>query len=274
MPGQAGSNEVVMSKKWLLATCASLLVASAMLASATAMGAASAVEPAPLKVTPAVKTMVQKALKTLAPGVQVDAVEPAALPGFYQVIASGQLMYLSSDGRYLLNGDLIDLAQKKNVSNAAWARFRKAELAKVPASQRIVFAPAHPKYTVTVFTDVNCGYCRALHEHIAAFNKAGIAVEYLAWPREGVASTSGKPTATYSEMASIWCAADRKAAFSAAIAGKAPTAATCTSPVADQYDLGLKLGVNGTPTIVAPDGRTVGGYVTPAQLLAALQQGG
>ncbi len=257
-----------MSKKWLLATCASLLVASVMV-----MGAASAVEPAPLKVTPAVKTMVQKALKTLAPGVQVDAVEPAALPGFYQVIASGQLMYLSSDGRYLLNGDLIDLTQKKNVSNAAWARFRKAELAKVPASQRIVFAPAHPKYTVTVFTDVNCGYCRALHEHIAAFNKAGIAVEYLAWPREGVASTSGKPTATYSEMASIWCAADRKAAFSAAIAGKAPASATCTSPVADQYDLGLKLGVSGTPTIVTPDGRTVGGYLTPEQLLAALQKG-
>jgi thiol:disulfide interchange protein DsbC len=268
MPGQAGSNEVVMSKKWLLATCAGLMVASVM-----AMGAASAVEPAPLKVTPAVNTMVRNALKTLAPGVQVDAVEPAALPGFYQVIASGQLMYLSSDGRYLLNGDLIDLAQKKNVSNAAWARFRKAELAKVPASQRIVFAPAHPKYTVTVFTDVNCGYCRALHEHIAAFNKAGIAVEYLAWPREGVASTSGKPTATYSEMSSIWCAADRKAAFSAAIAGKAPPAATCTNPVADQFDLGMKLGVSGTPTIVAPDGRTLGGYVTPAQLLVALQQG-
>ncbi|MGN6327941.1 MAG: disulfide isomerase DsbC N-terminal domain-containing protein [Rhodanobacter sp.] len=258
-----------MSKKWLLAMCAGLLVTSA-----AAMVAAGAAEPAPAKVTPAVNTMVRNALQTLAPGVQVDAVEPAALPGFYQVIASGQLMYISTDGRYLLNGDLIDLAQKKNVSNAAWARFRKAELAKVPASQRIVFAPAHPKYTVTVFTDVNCGYCRALHEHIAAFNKAGIAVEYLAWPREGVASLSGRPTGTYSEMASIWCSADRKAAFTAAVTGKAPPAATCTNPVADQYDLGLKLGVSGTPTIVAPDGRTVGGYVTPEQLLVALQKGG
>jgi len=258
-----------MSKKWLLATCAGLVLASVL-----AMAVASAVEPAAPEVTPDVNAMVRRALKTLAPGVQVDAVEPAALPGFYQVIASGQLMYLSSDGRYLLNGDLIDLAQKKNVSNAAWARFRKAELAKVPASQRIVFAPAHPKYTVTVFTDVNCGYCRALHEHIAAFNEAGIAVEYLAWPREGVASLSGKPTGTYTEMASIWCAADRKAAFTDAVTGKAPAAASCTNPVADQYDLGLKLGVDGTPTIVAPDGRTVGGYLTPGQLLAVLQKGG
>lgn len=252
-----------MSKKWLLALCAGVM----------AIHAAAAAEPVAPEVSPAVSALVQKALTTLAPGVQVDSIEPAALPGFYQVIASGQLMYLSTDGRYLLNGDLIDLARKKNVSNAAWAKFRQTELAKVPASQRIVYAPAHPKYTVTVFTDVNCGYCRALHEHIAAFNNAGIAVEYLAWPREGIASTSGKPTATYSEMVSVWCAADRKATFSAATKGDAPAAATCKNPVADQFDLGLKLGISGTPTIVAPDGRTLGGYVTPEQLLTALQQG-
>ena len=252
-----------MLKKLVLALCVGGFIAGAW-----------AAEPAAGAVTPAARQIVQKAIKTLAAGVEIDSIEPAPLPGFYQVIASGQMLYVSADGRYLINGDLLDLGKHQNVSDAAWARSRKAELAKVPVSQRIVFAPEHPKYTVTVFTDVNCGFCRALHGHMAAFNKAGIAVEYLAWPREGVTTTAGRPTPTYTEMVSVWCASDRKAAFTAAKEGHAPKPATCVNPVKDQFDLGVKLGVTGTPMIIGADGRTLGGYVTPEQLLAALQQGG
>ncbi|HEX7817667.1 thioredoxin fold domain-containing protein [Dyella sp.] len=222
----------------------------------------------------ATEAVVRKAVLSLAPDISIDRIEPAQLPGFYQVIASGQMVYVSNDGKYLLNGDLLDLANKKSISEKAWADFRKTQLAKVPQSQRIVFAPANPKYHVTVFTDVNCGYCRALHEHIADFNKAGIAVEYVAWPREGVTSTSGQPTATYTEMVSVWCAADPKMAFTEAKQGKAPKAATCNNPVKDEFELGMKLGVTGTPTIVADDGRVVGGYVTPEQLIKALNKKG
>ena len=220
----------------------------------------------------ATEAVVRKALTSLAPNVQVDRIEPSPLPGFYQVIASGQLVYVSTDGKYLLNGDLLDLGSKKNISESAWADFRKVQLAKLPESQRIVFAAPNPKYKVTVFTDVNCGYCRALHEHIADFNKAGISIEYVAWPREGVTSTSGAPTATYTEMVNVWCAANPKMAFTEAKQGKAPKAATCTNPVKDEFDLGVKLGITGTPTIVADDGRVVGGYVTPDQLIKALNK--
>ena len=231
-----------------------------------------AVPPAGEAVTPAVDAMVRQAVHGLSSKVEVDSIASSPLPGFYQVIASGQMLYVSADGKYLLNGDLLDLSRKQNVSEAAWAGFRKAALAKVQPTQRIVFAPAHPKYTVSVFTDVNCGYCRALHERIAAYNQAGIAVEYLAWPREGVTTTAGRPTPTYTEMASVWCATDPKAALSAAMHGQAPKPASCSNPVASQFALGLKLGVNGTPTIIGPDGRTLGGFVTPEQLLLALQK--
>lgn len=214
---------------------------------------------------------VRLAIARLSPTTRIDSITPAPLPGFYQVIAAGQMLYVSADGRYMLNGNLIDLGKHQNVSDNEWAAFRKAELAKVPAAQRIVFAPPHPKYTISVFTDVNCGFCRALHEQIGAFNKAGIAVEYLAWPREGVTTTAGRPTPTYTEMVSVWCAADRKAAFTEAKQGHAPKPATCTNPVKDQFDLGVRLGVSGTPTIFGPDGSTLGGYVTPQQLLMALQ---
>jgi thiol:disulfide interchange protein DsbC len=223
---------------------------------------------------PAAGQAVRAALQKFAPGVQVDEIAPSALPGFYQVIASGQLVYVSTDGKYMLNGDLVDLGARQNLSERAWAGFRKAELAKVPASQRIVFAPPHPKYTVTVFSDVNCGYCRMFHSHIKQFNDEGIAVEYLAWPREGVTDTAGVPTETYKEMVSVWCAADRKAAFTAAKLGKAPKPADCANPVKDEYELGVRLGVNGTPMVLGPDGMVLGGYVAPDKLLKMLQKGG
>lgn len=252
-----------MLKTWLLALCLSGFFLTAVAADAKPVTV----------VTPAAEQMVRQAIKTLSANVQVDSIEPASMPGFYQVIASGQMVYVSADGKYLMHGDVVDLTKHSNLSDAGWANFRKKELATVPESARIVYSPKNPKYTISVFTDVNCGFCRALHEHIAAFNKAGIAVEYLAWPREGLVTTAGSPTATYAEMASVWCASDRKAAFTAATAGKKPASATCSNPVKDQFNLGLKLGVTGTPMIIGADGRTLGGYVTPEQLLQLLKTG-
>lgn len=239
---------------------------------ATAAVVATAAPATSQAVSPAAQKMVREAIARLSSKAQVDSIEVSPLPGFYLVIASGQLLYISSDGHYMLNGDLLDLTQKRSLSDAAWARFRQRELARVPASARIVYAPKNPRYTVSVFTDVNCSFCRALHKHMAAINAAGIAVEYLAWPREGVTTTSGRPTPTYTEMVSVWCAPDRKAAFVAATEEHV-TSAACVNPVKAQFDLGLKLGVNGTPSIIGPDGRLLGGYLTPEQLLAALQQG-
>ena len=249
-----------MFKKWLLALCVGGL---ALNACAAPDGAANAPE-----------AVVRKAVLSLVPNADIDSVRPAPMAGFYQVIASGHLVYVSSDGKYMLNGDLIDLGRKKNITENGWADFRKAELAKVPAADRIVFAPANPRYRVTVFTDVNCAYCRQLHSHIADFNKAGIAVEYIAWPREGVTNEAGKTTQTYNEMVSVWCASDRKAAFTAAKQGKTPKSTNCPNPVKDEFDLGVKLGVTGTPTIIGEDGSMLGGYVTPDQLLQALKTGG
>lgn len=223
-------------------------------------------------VPPAVEKTVRAAIGSFGPNVRIDSVSASPLPGFYQVIASGQLVYVSADGKYMMNGDLVDVAARKSLSDSAWAGFRKAQLATVPAAQRIIFGPANPKTTLTVFTDVNCGFCRQLHEHIADFTKAGIAVEYLAWPREGVTTTAGNPTPTYTEMVSVWCAADRKAAFTAAKEGHAPKAATCTNPVKDQFELGARLGVNGTPAVFTADGRQLGGYITADQVLDDLRK--
>ena len=210
------------------------------------------------------------AVEALGPGIKVESIVPAPLPGYYQVVASGRMVYVSTDGRYMINGNLIDLKSKTDLSAASWSTLRKAELAKVPASQRLVYSPPNPKHTVTIFTDVDCGFCRQLHAHIDEYNKQGIAVEYVFWPREGVKTTAGADTPSYTKAVSVWCSADRKTAFNEAMGGGSVKAASCANPVKDEFELGERLGVNGTPTIVTENGDVVGGYVTPAQLLKAV----
>ena len=141
-------------------------------------------------VPPEAARVVRAAVASFGPRVRIESVTPTPMPGIYRVIASGQMIYVSADGKYMFSGDLVDIAQRRSLNDGAWATFRKAQLATVPASQRIVFAPPHPKTTLTVFTDVNCAFCRQLHEHIDDFMKAGIAIQYLAWPREGVETTA------------------------------------------------------------------------------------
>jgi thiol:disulfide interchange protein DsbC len=255
-----------MSKKFWLMFCAGALAihAGAVMAQATVS------TPPPAANLP--ENIVRQTILRLVPKAEVDQITPAPIPGFYQVIASGHLVYVSADGKYVMNGDLIDGVKGVSLTDDAWASYRRSELAKVPVSDRIVFAPKNPKYTVTVFTDVTCPYCRVLHQQIDALNKEGIAVQYLAWPRSGVIGDDGKPTATYNEMVSIWCASDRNDAFTDAKKGHEPKPATCNNPVKDQFDLGLKLGVTGTPAVYAEDGTQIGGYLSPAEMLQAVQE--
>ena len=203
------------------------------------------------------------ALRANAPQLRVDRIEAAPIAGFRQVIVGGQVVYVSDDGKYLLQGTLLDVAGRKDLNEAAMSDLRRELLATVPERDRIVFAPKDPKYTVSVFTDVDCGYCRKLHGEMADYNAQGIAIEYLAFPRMGPGSEN------FDEMVAVWCAEDPREALTEAKSG-GNVRGTCTSPVAMQYALGQRLGLTGTPMIVAPDGSQLGGYVPPSQLRGML----
>jgi thiol:disulfide interchange protein DsbC len=210
------------------------------------------------------------AIRSLNPQVQVERVVAAPMPGFRQAIVGGQVVYVSDDGRYVFvpgpGGAVFDAQAKRNLSEDALAGMRQELLKKIPASDRIVFAPARPVHTVTVFTDVACGYCRRLHEEVAEYNRQGIAVEYLAFPRMGIGSED------YKTMVSVWCANDRKKALTDAKAGRNVPNRTCKTPVDMHYDIGQRVGLTGTPMILAADGTQLGGYVPPAQLREALDK--
>ena len=205
------------------------------------------------------------AIHKLVPGAQVESIDTSPLPGMYTVVASGQVVYVSGDGKYLMQGSLYDLADRRDLTSARMDDVRKTALAKMSPAKHIEFAPKDPKYHVTVFTDIDCGYCRKLHSHIAEYNKDGIAVDYLFFPRTGIGSPS------YDKAVSVWCAKDQKTALTEAKDGQDPKPAKCDNPVATEFSLGQQLGVTGTPTIIAKDGSVIGGYLTPQQMLQQLQ---
>jgi thiol:disulfide interchange protein DsbC len=208
----------------------------------------------------------RKALAELVPQAKVDAVEQAPLPGFRQVIVGGQMVYVSDDGKYLMQGALYDTKSKRDLTASRLAVDTKRKVDAVPTDKRIVFAPSgKPKYKVTVFTDIDCGYCRKLHSQIAEYNQRGIELDYLFFPR------SGLNTPSYDKAVSVWCAKDRKGAFTAAKSGANPAPLKCDNPVAEQFTLGTQVGVNATPAIFAPDGTHIGGYLPPDEMLARLQ---
>jgi len=211
-------------------------------------------------------TAIRKALADAFPAAKIEAVRATPIPGLMEVDVPGDVLYVSHDGRYVINGSLLELATHRDLTEASRAIARRRLLRGITSAQTIVFAPSHAKYTVTVFTDLDCGYCRKLHAQIADFNRAGIAVDYVFWPRSGLVGHS------YDKAVSVWCAADRRKAFTDAKQGLSIPKATCANPVAQDYNLGLTVGVDGTPAIFASDGTQMGGYLTPADLKAKLDQ--
>lgn len=210
---------------------------------------------------------VRATIKQLAPNATIDVIEAAPVAGFQQVLLGGQLVYVSNDGRYVLQGGLYDVATKTDMTDKRLGKARVAKLASLPESQHIVFAPSSkPKYKVTVFTDIDCGYCRKMHGEIADYNAKGIEIDYLFFPR------SGLNTPSYDKAVSVWCAKDRSGAFTSAKAGVEPAPAKCDNPIAQQFKLGVDLGVEGTPAVYGPDGTKLGGYLPADQLLIRLQQ--
>lgn len=209
----------------------------------------------------------RSALKALGLDVRVDAAQESAIPGFYDVVAGGKVVFVSKDGRYVLNGNGYDLPNQRDVGESSRARLRLAAVNALGDDKKIIFAPGQPRHTVTVFTDVDCPYCRRFHDQVAAFNAQGIAVNYVFYPLDIHPGADKKAEA-------VWCAKDRKAAFTAAMGGQEVTPATCPNPIAETTQVAQSTGVIGTATILADDGTQVAADIAmvPEKLAAELDR--
>lgn len=209
---------------------------------------------------------IKKALGEFMPGAQVDAIKAAEISGLYEVSMGGNIFYASEDGRYLVQGQLYDTVGKKNITESKLAEVRKSSLDKVGDQNMIIFKPSAPKHVVSVFTDIDCGYCRKLHSEIDQYMAQGITVRYLFFPRAGKGSDS------YKKAISVWCAADKQKALTAAKKGESLESKTCDNPVDRHMDLGEAFGMSGTPMIVTEKGNVLPGYVPAPQLAKILDK--
>ncbi|MDH3469251.1 MAG: DsbC family protein [Gammaproteobacteria bacterium] len=204
----------------------------------------------------AVQAMISKTF----PGVVADDVGLAVVPGFYEVVVGTRLVYMSTDGKYVLLGDLIDADKRVNLSEARRAELTSTKLAAVPPERMIVIGPENPSRFVNVFTDVDCPYCARFHRDVPKLNEAGVAVHYFLFPRTGVGSKS------YERAVGVWCADDPVEMIGIAKAGGEVAPIECDNPVKDHLALGRAVGVQGTPAIFLEDGTMIPGYVPPERL--------
>ncbi len=201
-----------------------------------------------------------------------DTIEPenvkrSPIDGWYELQKGPIVAYVSADGRYLLQGDLIDLDEQVNLSEHSRNGARRDLVAAITDEKAILFTPEEPRYSVTVFTDVDCTYCRKLHNEIDEYLAKGIEIRYVLYPRNGPASR------TWKTSEQVWCAKDRGVALTAAKRGEAFESESCDASMVNQhYALGRDVGLSGTPAIVLDDGTLVGGYVPPAQLAMRLER--
>lgn len=252
--------------------CARLLIATV---TAAALAPAFAAEPAPgsdprseqASRAAGKKADPRAAIAKKFPGVKAEDIRQSPVSGVYEVPMGADIAYVSADGLYLIAGDLYEIDTRVNLTEAGRSASRTQTLAKLDERDMIVFKPAVVKHTITVFTDVDCGYCRKLHSQIDEITRLGIQVRYVAYPRGGPGSDEWR------KMEAVWCAKDRKAAITEAKKGGDIKTASCGStPVAKQYQLGEDFGVRGTPAIFTSNGDYIGGYLPPAELLKQLDQ--
>lgn len=199
-------------------------------------------------------------------GFEVDAVAESPVKGLYEVVTDRGLFYVSADSTYLLQARVYNLDKGlKDETEIALGNVRK-DVVSALADSAIVFKADNEKHVISVFTDVDCGYCRKLHSEIGSLNDLGITVRYMAFPRAGLDSE------TYQQMVSVWCSDDPKTALTEAKAGEKLALKSCENSVAEHYKMGKKMGVSGTPNIVLPNGELIPGYAPAKEIAKTLNQ--
>ena len=206
-------------------------------------------------------------LQRLPAGSKLEDLKPSPIPGIYEFMQGAEVSYLTADGKYFIDGNLYEMDSRENLTEVLRTRARLALISAVPESQMVIFGPKNPAYTITVFTDVDCAYCRKMHSEMAELNRLGVRVRYMFFPR------SGPNTESWKKAEVVWCSPDRNEALTRAKNG-APLdmRKTCdVTPVAREFALGQSIGVHGTPAIVTESGDYISGYMPPRDLLEQIK---
>jgi len=205
-------------------------------------------------------------LEALLPGMVVQTLEPLENTDLYEALVDGEIVYFSKDGRYVFQGDIIDIESRQNITENKRRGLKKEQIDSFNEADMIIFEPEKTKHTLTVFTDIDCGYCRKLHQQMSEYNALGIKVRYMAFPRSGLDSES------FDKAVSVWCADDRKQAMTDSKSGSSIKVNSCDNPIKDHFAAGRRLGVTGTPALFLESGELLPGYIPPMRLIQILDE--
>jgi thiol:disulfide interchange protein DsbC len=207
----------------------------------------------------------QRLKQNLPPATQIS-VKDTPINGLYEVSTDGQVFYLSEDGRYAIQGQILDLQTRQNLTEPAKQAARVQLLKKLQPDEVITYpAQGQKKREVWVFDDIDCPYCSKLHKIFPKLQTAGITIHVLFFPRGGLGSKS------YFDAVKVWCSKDRRQAFDIAMeTGQVPDAGVCRHPVSEHLALAQKIGVTGTPYMVLDNGEIIPGYIPPSKLIPYL----
>lgn len=237
-----------------------------LLFSATTGAAQEAVKTLPVTPGGSDYPEIRRTIKGLVADQEIRSIRETPLAGLYEVTLGAEVLYISKDGQYIIQGDLILTKERKSLTEERRGFVRQEILKTVNTSTEIIFAPKKTRHIVAIFTDIDCGYCRKLHQEMAEYNNLGIEIRYLAYPRAGLMSDS------YNKAVTVWCSTDRKQALTESKSGKTLKSKTCENPVKAHFELGQKLGISGTPALLLEDGTLLPGYIPPARLAAMLDK--
>ncbi len=205
------------------------------------------------------------ALDNLMPGTKPSSIEATPMPGIYEVSYGSTIFYFNKDASLMFRGDIIDVKNRVNLTEQKRGAARGKLLNSMDESKMIIFPAKNEIAKVTVFTDIDCPYCVKLHREMKDYNKEGITVRYMSYPRAGLGSRS------YQKAVNVWCADNPAQALTDAKEGKPIPNKTCDNPVAAQFQLGQALGVQGTPAIFLEDGTSLPGYIPPKRLAKVIK---
>lgn len=209
------------------------------------------------------------ALAAKMPGTDPADLRATPVAGIYELAHDSEITYVTADGAYVFSGDLYKVTSDgefPNLSDLRRREVRRDLMAAMPEQDMIVFGPKKAAHTISVFTDVDCQWCQKMHSQIADYNALGIRVRYMSYPR------TGPNTSAWKKAEAVWCAGDRNDALTAATHGGEVASEACATPIARQYHMGQLMGLTGTPGVVFDTGELVPGYLSPKNMLQALQE--
>lgn len=213
--------------------------------------------------------LVLQALLEIFPGATDYSLDDSVVDGLYAVSIGSEVIYVSKDGKFLIRGEIYDLQNSVNVTEEKRVLGRLDVMQSLDEETMIIYEPKKIKHTITIFTDIDCGYCRKFHQQIGDYLDLGIRVRYLSFPR------TGPDTESWEKAQSVWCSKNRQDSLDRAKQGKNIDSVFCfDSPVEKHYNLGSVFNISGTPTIVTEKGKVIVGYLPPQSLLFRLTEEG